>query len=152
MCATICPGNCVLGLQRLVVKSEASPQLWKVTCLELEGAHFLLRAHQEGQGGRRLAKGASVKSWVSYLGSPRSPLQPQMRAPYAQAPSFACSYTSGRTVASRGSCWLCALGFLQVKNLRLREVQLTTQGHTAIEMVREPGQSHSGAMSLASRP
>lgn len=53
--------------------------------------------------------------------------------------------------ASGGRCWLRALWFLQVTKLRLREVQLTTQGHTAVEVVREPGQSHSRARSLVSR-
>lgn len=50
LCATlgICPGNRVLGPQCLVLKSEVSPQLWKVTWLELEGPHFALRAHLEG--------------------------------------------------------------------------------------------------------
>lgn len=52
--------------------------------------------------------------------------------------------------ASGGRCWLRALWFLQVTKLRLREFQLTTQGHTAVEVGREPGQSHTTARSLVS--
>lgn len=42
----------------------------------------------------------------------------------------------GLTAASEHTYWLCAFLLLQVRELRLREVQLPTQGHTAREAVR----------------
>lgn len=104
------------------------------------------RAREEKAGRRGLCEELGQLFGVS-----KEPLAATSEGSLCTGPSFTCCHTSGGAAASGGRCWLRALWFLQVTKLRLREFQLTTQGHTAVEVVREPGQSHSRARSLVSR-
>lgn len=75
VCATTFPGNHVLGPQHSVVKSEASPLPMKSDFLGAGRASLCSQSPVQGARKRKLAEGACVKSWISCLGSPRSPLQ-----------------------------------------------------------------------------
>ncbi|KAF6078481.1 hypothetical protein HJG60_009274 [Phyllostomus discolor] len=78
------------------------------------------------------------------------PQQTGARIHSVQAPPFACGHTSGHVAASGERCWLCALRVLQVRKLKHRGS--THYSGLRSEVVRDLGQSHSRAMSLASQP